>query len=188
MRKFLLSLGEKLRIGERNSKGEIIGQAAIVTFSERGTRRLSLKQSQRSGRFAQVVNRMPGPLQGGRTKTHQGLNVADKRVAVKRAGYREDDPEVAKIFMVITDGEQTIESRRRGYKYVKEAMQPFFKRDMNVFAVGVGLEKSSAKEQVKDMVEEPQNAILAENFEELSKTVNKFIQRFCPGNSKNYIL
>jgi uncharacterized protein YegL len=182
MRKFLLSLGEKLRIGERNEDGEVIGQAAIVTFSEKGETRITLKESQAPGSFAKTVREMPGPKRGGRTKTHRGLDVADKNVVVKSAGYREDDPKVAKIFMVITDGKQTRESRRRGYKYVKEAMQPFFQRDMNVFAVGVGLTDRNAQKQVRDMVEVPQNAILAKNFKELSETVNNFIKKFCPGN------
>lgn len=181
MREFLLSLGEKLRIGERNSKGEVVGQGAIVTFSEQGTTRITLQQSQTPGRFAQIVRGMPGPLPGGRTKTHQGLAVADKDVVIKSAGYREDDPDVTKIFMVITDGKQTRESRRRGYKYVGEAMQPFFRRDMNVFAVGVGLTQQSARKQVRDMVENPQNAILAKDFQELTDTVNNFISKFCPG-------
>ena len=181
MRDFLLSLAEKLRIGERNSKGEILGQGAIVTFSEQGTKRITLKQSQTPGRFEKVVRLMPGPLPGGRTKTHRGLALADKDVVTKSAGYREDDPDVVKIFMVITDGRQTRESPRRGYKYVGEAMKPFFQRDMNVFAVGVGLSDSDAKKQIRDMVEVPENAILAKNFKELTMTVNNFIQRFCPG-------
>ena len=181
MRKFLLSLSEKLRIGERNSKGEIVGQGAIVTFSEKGTTRITLSESQQPGRFDTIVKSMPGPLSGGRTKTHQGLKEADQSVAKKSAGYREDDPDVAKIFMVITDGKQTRESRRKGYKYVREAMQPFFQRDMNVFAVGVGLRQEAARKQVRDMVENPQNAILAKNFKELTDTVNNFIAKFCPG-------
>ena len=181
MRTFLLSLGEKLKIGKRDAEGEIIGQGAIVTFSEKGTTRITLKQSQTDGRFERVVKTMPGPLPGGRTKTHQGLDVADKNVVTKSAGYRADDPDVARIFMVITDGKQTRESRRRGYKYVKEAMQPFFERDMDVFAVGVGLTDNSAQQQIRDMVEDPQNAILAKNFMELTETVNNFIQKFCKG-------
>ena len=181
MREFLLSLGKKLRIGERNSKGEVVGQGAVVTFSEVGTTRITLQQSQTPGRFEQIVRNMPGPLSGGRTKTHRGLAVADQQVAVKRAGYREDDPDVTRIFMVITDGQQTRESPRRGYLYVRDAMQPFFRRDMNVFAVGVGLTQSSAQQQVRDMVENPENAILAKNFQELTATVNNFINKFCPG-------
>lgn len=182
VRIFLTSLTEKLRVGESNSKGEVIGQAAIVTFSETGTMRITLQESRTPGRFAEIVRTMPGPLEGGRTKTHRGLAVADKEVVIKSAGYREDQSDVEKIFMVITDGKQTRESKRRGYVYVKEAMQPFFRRDMNVFAVGVGLTDRSAKQQVRDMVQLPENAILAKNFRELTETVNTFIQRFCPGN------
>ncbi|CAB3991627.1 Matrilin-3, partial, partial [Paramuricea clavata] len=180
VRIFLTSLAEKLRVGELNSKGEVIGQAAIVTFSEVGTRRITLQQSRTPGRFAQIARTMPGPEQGGRTKTHQGLAVADKEVVIKSAGYREDQSDVEKIFMVITDGKQTRESKRRGYVYVKEAMQPFFRRNMNVFAVGVGLTDESAKRQVRDMVQVQENAILAKTFKELTETVNTFIQRFCP--------
>lgn len=188
MRQFVISLGEKLRVGERNSEGEVMGQAAVVTFSEVGTVRINLRGSQTPGRFRKVVESMPGPRPGGRTKTHRGLAVADTRVVTKSAGYRQDNPDVIKIFMVITDGKQTRESRRRGYKYVREAMQPFFNRDMNVFAVGVGLSDESAKQQVRDMVQVPSNAILAKDFKELTQTVNNFIQRFCPGNVINVIV
>ncbi|CAB4027156.1 Alkaline phosphatase, partial [Paramuricea clavata] len=113
MRHFLLSIGKSLKIGERNKDGEVIGQGAIVTFSEEGTLRISLKESQSPGKFAQVVQTMPGPLPGGRTKTHKGLDVADKEAVTSEAGLRINDPKVEKIFMVITDGEQTVESKKR---------------------------------------------------------------------------
>ena len=164
MRMFLLSFGKNLKIGGRNSKGEIVGQAAIVTFSERGTKRITLKESQTPGRFAEVVNSMPGPLRPGRTKTHRGLRIADKEVAVKSAGYREDDANVTKILVVVRDGKQTIESRRRGYEYVGDAMQPFFQRDMNVFAVGVGITQEITRKQVMDMVELLENAIFPKSY------------------------
>jgi hypothetical protein len=179
MRSFISSLAQKLKIGKRDKDGEIIGQGAIVTFSEVGTKRINLKESQVEGSFLEMVKAMPGPLPGGRTKTHRGLKVADEVVLTKSAGFREDDDDVARIFMVITDGKQTRESKRKGYIYVGEAMKPFFARDMNVFAVGVGLKDNSAKQQIRDMVEDPNNAILAENFMELTETVNNFIQRFC---------
>lgn len=114
MRLFLLELAKSLKIGERDEKGDVIGQGAIVTFSERGTIRITLKESQEPGKFAEVVKSMPGPLPGGRTKTHRGLALADKSVLTREAGLRTDDPNVAKIFMVITDGKQTKESVRRG--------------------------------------------------------------------------
>ena len=114
MRDFLLQLGKSLKIGERDENGDVIGQGAIVTFSEEGNLRITLKQSQKPGSFAEVVRRMPGPLEGGRTKTHRGLKVADEQVVTPEAGLRMNDPNVAKIFMVITDGQQTRESKRRG--------------------------------------------------------------------------
>lgn len=181
MRMFLLSFGEDLKIGGRDSKGEIVGQGAIVTFSERGTKRITLKESQTPGRFAEVVKNMPGPLGVGRTKTHSGLRIADKEVAVKSAGYREDDANVTKILMVITDGEQTRESRRRGYEYVGDAMQPFFQRDMNVFAVGVGIFGEEVRQQIKDMVELPQNVIFPNSFKELTGKVKYFMSKILPG-------
>lgn len=115
MRDFLLSIGETLKIGQRDENGDIIGQGSIITFSEEGTLRISLKESRRPGRFAEVVRNMPGPLPGGRTKTHRGLAVADKDALTVEAGLRMNDPDVQKIFMVITDGKQTVESRRRGW-------------------------------------------------------------------------
>lgn len=124
MRDFLKRLGESLKIGERDENGEIIGQGAIVTFSERGRLQISLKRSQTPGEFSRVVRTMPGPLEGGRTKTHRGLKIADKEVVSRAGGMRLDDPNVVKIFMVMTDGKQTVESRRRGlYKlYVRKVL------------------------------------------------------------------
>ena len=179
MRKFLEIVGKRLKVGERNENGEVIGQAAIVTFSEKGERRITLKESQTPGRFASVVRTMPGPLPGGRTKTHFGLALADKEVAIKEAGFRVDDPNVEKMLMVITDGEQT--RGGRGYVYVRDAMKPFFNRDMDVFAVGVGLTKETAKQQLNDMVELPENAFFTENYQELIEKVENFIRRFCRG-------
>jgi hypothetical protein len=115
MRHFLESIGKTLKIGERDENGQIIGQGAIITFSEKGTLRMSLKESNKPGEFLKLIYSMPGPLRGGRTKTHKGLDVADKQVASKAGGLRLDDPDVKKILMVITDGEQTVESRRRGW-------------------------------------------------------------------------
>ena len=182
MRKFVKEVAKELKVGERNDKGEIIGQSAIVTFSEEGEKRITLAESQDAQKFYDIVDRMPGPLLGGRTKTHRGLNLADKQIAIKEAGYREDDPDVKKMIMVITDGEQTRESPQSGYVYVGDAMKPFFKRDMDVFAIGVGLDNEKAINEVKDMVEVPENAILAANFSDLLNRVESIIKKFCPGN------
>ena len=181
MRMFLTLVAERLRIGERDENGEVIGQGAIVTFSEKGERRITLTESRDTGKFKNIVNTMPGPLPGGRTKTHLGLDVADKEVAIPEAGLRVNDPKVVKIFMIITDGEQT--RGGRGFKYVGDAMKPFFARDMfNVFAIGVGLKKQKAIDEVKDMVQIVENAILPKNYKVLSATVEEYIKRFCPGN------
>ena len=178
LRKFLKIIGKRLRIGEKNENGEILGQGAIVTFSERGERRLTLEESVEAGKFVDVVKRMPGPLPGGRTKTHLGLYVADKDVVIKEAGYRADDPNVKKIIMVITDGKQT--RGGRGYKYVGDAMKPFFNRAMDVFAIGVGLKEQKAIDEVRDMVNIPENAIFPQSYSELLYAAPQVIQKLCP--------
>ena len=178
MRKFLKMIGKRLKIGERNEIGEILGQGALVTFSERGEKRLTLAESVEAGKFVDVVETMPGPLPGGRTKTHLGLNVADKEVVIKVAGYRADDPDVKKMIMVITDGEQT--RGGRGFTYVGDAMKPFFNRAMDVFAIGVGLKEQKAIDEVKDMVNVKENAILPGNYTDLVNQVENIIRKFCP--------
>lgn len=181
MREFVIQIATELKVGETNNAGEIIGQAAIVTFSEKGEKRITLAESQDPKNFYSVVSTMPGPLLGGRTKTHRGLKIAETEIAVKEAGYRVDNPDVKKLILVITDGEQTVESPRRGYVYVGEAMKPFFDKNMDVFAVGVGLDNDAAIKQVKDMVKVPENAILAANYSDLLYKVESIINKFCPG-------
>lgn len=178
MRKFLNNVSDALQIGVRNDEGEILGQGAIVTFSERATVQINLKASDKPGAFKKKVKDMPGPLVGGRTKTDLALQMADKDVLKQSAGYREDDSDVAKILVVITDGEQTKGSRS---VYVGEAIKPFFQRDMTVFAIGVGLQKESAKQEILDMVEESTNALFPTSYTALINEVNNFIRRFCPG-------
>lgn len=116
MRNFVVEIGQKLKIGERDDEGKVIGQGAIVTFSEDGTSRITLKESQEPGKFVEVAKAMPGPYPGGRTKTHKALKIANEKLVTEAAGLRVNDPSVLKVFMVITDGKQTIESRRRGRK------------------------------------------------------------------------
>lgn len=188
MRKFLEIVGKVLQIGVKNDQGEVIGQGAIVEFSEEADISITLKQSQTPGEFTRVVNdrsRLLGPLTGGRTKTHLGLAVADTELAIKEAGFREDDPDVKRMLMVITDGEQT--KGGKNFVYVKEAMQPFFKRDMDVFALGVGLKKQAAKDEIRDMVEVAENAIFAESYSDLTQTMQRFIRKFCPGKTSTEI-
>ena len=115
MREFLKILAHSLQIGVRNEQGEVIGQGGLVTFSEAGTTRITLQESRGPGLFEEVVDRMPGPQRGGRTKTHLGLDVADKYIATKEAGFREDEKDAKKILMAITDGKQT----RGGRGYVR---------------------------------------------------------------------
>ena len=185
MREFVKKIAEELKVGETNDEGDVIGQAAIVTFSEEGEKRITLAESRDAKKFYDLVDRMPGPLLGGRTKTHRGLKIADEEIAIKEAGYRKDDPDVKKLLMVITDGEQTKESVQRGFVYVGDAMKPFFARNMDVFAIGVGLDNEDAIKEVKDMVEVPENAILAANFSDLLYKVESIIKKFgkfCPGN------
>lgn len=179
IRTFIQNLGKKLRIGVKNDRREVIGQGAVVTFSEEGEKRITLKESKIPGRFSKTVKYMPGPQSGGRTKTHRGLAVADEQVAIKEAGLRADEPDVNKIIMVITDGAQTRESV--GFVYVKDAVKPFFKRGMEVFAVGVNLKDQKAKDQLRDMVKVPENVFMAESFNELIASIGKITGRICPG-------
>ena len=178
MRDFLTKVGDALQVGVRNEENEILGQGAIVTFSEEAKVQITLKQSDTQGEFSKAVKDMDGPLQGGRTKTDLAMKMADTDVLIESAGYRERESDVAKILVVITDGEQT---RYRGSEYVGDAIKPFFDRDMTVFAIGVGLEKETAKQEIRDMVEEPENAMFPVSYTALINEVNNFIRHFCPG-------
>lgn len=179
MKEFLNVVSVKLQTGVENDDGEIIGQGAMVTFSEEATVRINLQGSRIAGAFADAVDSLPDPLAGGRTKTDLGLNLADTEVAQTSAGYREDDDDVKRMLMVITDGGQTKGGR---YVPVSQAILPFFERDMEVFAVGVGLEDDQdARDEIRDMVQISQNAIFPDSYTDLINQVNDFVRRFCPG-------
>ena len=183
MRRFLTVVGERLQIGVRNNAGEVIGQGALVTFSESAEVAINLQSSRTPGEFTKAVRSLKGPLLGGRTKTHLGLNVADKEVCLSSAGFRSNDPDVNRMLMVITDGEQT---KGRGYVPVSEAIKPFFERDMEVFAVGVGLKKQTARDEINAMVEETENAIFPATYTALINQVDDFLRKFCPGIYTNF--
>lgn len=127
MRDFLSVVGQDLQIGVRNEEGELYGQGALVTFSEEANVRITLKDSVTPGAFDRLVKNMPGPLPGGRTRTDKGLDLAIKDVLKGEEGFRETEDDVAKILVVITDGEQTQDSKS---KYVGDAIRPIFDRGM----------------------------------------------------------
>jgi hypothetical protein len=180
MKEFLNVVSVKLQTGVENDDGEIIGQGAIVTFSEEATVRINLQGSRIAGAFADAVDSLPDPLAGGRTKTDLGLNLADTEVAQTSAGYREDDDDVKRMLIVITDGGQSKGGR---YVPVSQAILPFFERDMEVFAVGVGLQDADqeARKEISSMVQISQNAIFPDSYSDLINQVNDFVRRFCPG-------
>ena len=179
MKRFLRVVADKLQIGVANADGEIIGQGAMVTFSEDPKVEINLRQSRTSGAFIRAVNRLEGPLPGGRTKTDLGLNLADKEVCQRSAGFRDNENDVKRMLMVITDGKQT---KGRGYTPVSEAIKPFFERDMDVYAVGVGLDSQDARAEINAMVEVDENAIFPDSYSDLINQVNDFVRRFCPGS------
>ncbi|XP_028411878.1 uncharacterized protein LOC114534613 isoform X2 [Dendronephthya gigantea] len=175
MQRFVKYVASKLNIGVRNDAGDVIGQGAIVTFSEIAEIEILLSESATPGAFDKAVDAMEGPLPGGRTNTHLGLELADRYVVQKTGGYRDDD-DVKHILMVITDGEQT---KGRDYVPVKEAIKPFFDRNMEVFAVGVGLHIDEAKQEIRDMVRSDANAIFPTSYTDLVIQVNDSPLRFC---------
>ena len=179
IRSFIRSVAKRLRIGVKNEKKEIIGQGAIVTFSNKGQKIITLKDSKIPGRFAKAVRAMPGPLSDGTTKTHRGLEVAYRQVALFEEGLRTSDDSVHKVVVVIANGVQTPE--RNGYVYVGDAVKPFFSRGIDVIAIGVGLETNKAKEQLNDMVRVPENVFLVNNHRNLSSAIKKIMSRVCPG-------
>ena len=178
MRRFLTVVGEDLQVGVRDDEGALYGQAAMVTFSEDANVQITLRESGTTGAFADKVESMPGPLVMGRTRTHLGIALAENDVLQQSAGYRENEDDVAKIFVVITDGEQTQDSRST---YVGDAIIPIFNRGVTVFAIGVGLTGENARTQIRDMVNVPENAIFPDSYSALINDVHKFVRKFCPG-------
>ena len=176
MRKFLDTVGRAFQIGEQNEENEPIGQGAVVTFSEESTVQIFLNQSVTPGEFSRVINDMPGPLVGGRTRTDIALKQANDEVVVASAGFRENDEDVAKILVVITDGKQT---RGRGSIPASQAIQPFHDSGLDVFAIGVG--PGVDTEEIRGLVRDPQNALFPESYTALNSSVADFVRRFCPG-------
>ena len=180
IRSFILNVEKRLRIGVKNDQKETIGQGAIVTFSNEGQKIISLKDSKIPGRFAKAVKSMPGPLVDGTTKTHRGLELAYREVAQVGEGLRARDDSVHKVVVVITNGHQTRE--KNGYVYVGDAVKPFFKRGIDVIAIGVGLETEKAKQQLFDMVRIPDNAFLVKQHSDLGSAIKTILPKVCPGN------
>lgn len=178
IRSFIQSVAKRLRIGVKKGK-EIIGQGAIVTFSDNGQKIITLKDSRTPGKFAKAVRSMPGPLSDGTTKTHRGLEVAYRQVALVEEGLRASDDSVHKVVVVITNGAQTPE--QNGYVYVGDAVKPFFSRGIDVIAIGVGLKTNKAKKQLNDMVRIPENAFIVNQHNNLSSAIKNVMSRICPG-------
>lgn len=182
MKRFLDVVADKMQIGVENADGEIIGQGAMVTFSEKAKVEINLRASRTTQAFEDAVAYLKGPVPGGRTYTDKGLKLAEIDVAQPSAGLREGE-DVKRILVVLTDGEQTKPGKGK-YTPVSQAIQPFYKKDIEVFAVGVGLKKENAIEEVKSMVpatKQSTNAIFPGSYTELIESVNDFISKFCPG-------
>ena len=189
IRSFILSVAKHLRIGVKNDRREIIGQGAVVTFSDEGKKIITLRDSRTPGRFAKAVRSMPGPLSDRSTRAgniHRGLEVAYRQVAVVAEGLRARDDSVHKVVVVITNGHQTQE--KNGYVYVGDAVKAFFKRGIDVIAIGVDLETQKAKDQLNDMVRIPENAFLVNHHSNLSRAMKTIESRVCPGKSKEVAL
>jgi hypothetical protein len=184
IRSFILNVARRLRVGVKNERKEIIGQGAVVTFSDEGKKIVTLKDSKYPGRFVKAVRSMPGPLSDATRagKIHRGLEIAYREVAVANEGLRVRDDSVHKTVVVITNGHQTEE--KNGYVYVGDAVKPFFKRGIDVIAIGIDLETGKAKDQLKDMVRIPQNAFLVNHHSNLSSAMNRIVSRVCPSKSK----
>lgn len=179
IRSFIQSVGKRLRIGVKNEKKEIIGQAAIVSFSDHGKKVITLKDSRTPGKFAKALRSMEGPSSDGTTKTHRGLEVAYREVAIVAEGLRSQDDSVYKVVIVITNRQQTEE--KNGYVYVGDAVKPFFRRGIDVMAIGVGLETKKAQDQLNDMVRIPENAFFLNEHSSLNSLMGKIVTRMCPG-------
>ena len=178
LKNFLSVVGDKVQIGVKNDTGASIGQGAIVTFSEHAKVQITLAASRRPGAFSEKVNELPALLPDGRTRIDLGLAIADKEVAQKAAGFRDNDNDVKRILVVVTNGEQT---KEKGYVPIKEAIKHFFARDMEVFVVGLGIEKQEAREGINDMVKVPANAIFLKSYTDLLHHVNEFLKLICSG-------
>ena len=176
MREFLKAISKKLQIGVQNAAGEVIGQGGIATFSNGANIEINLQQSRVPGAFIKAVEEHPGRLLRGKTRTDLGLKEAEKLIE-KARGFREDDPDVKRVLVVITDGEQTPEG---DFKTVSEAIKPFYKKDMDVYAIGVGIDKTKAITEIESMVKNRERgfAVFRKKYSDLTKEVDDFVQKF----------
>ena len=183
VRNFLLSIGKRLRIGEQNEKREAIGQGAIITYNKVGKMEITLKESQNKGSFARVVRTMADPIVSHQTKSARSLNAANKSVVINSTGYRENDADVSKLLVVISNETKRRDSQENSYKYAREVVQPLIRPDVKTLAVAVGTSDKKVIENVRNMVKDQENAILLNNYRELNETVENFIlNKSCPGS------
>ena len=184
MRKFLNAIGHGFQIGERNSDGEIIGQGAIVTFSDNTEVAITLKESQQSGRFGRVVtDEMLGPEEGSKTHTNDGLKRAYDELTTPENGFRSNDPDVHKQVILITDGQQTKPIDDPDFD-VTAGLQPFHDKGIEVLVIGVGLIQGVQRKEIETMVSkhpDTQSYKLPNNYRELMRDVSTYIDEQCPG-------
>lgn len=106
------------------------------------------------------------------------MEEAYRNVAVSSEGLRSFDDGVHKTVVVITHGHQT--NNKGGFVYVRDAAKAFFKRGIDIIAIGIGLDNDVAKKQLIDMVRTPENAFLLNDASGLSFVFDRILPQICP--------
>lgn len=171
---FLLSIGKRLKIGEQDGKGEVIGRGAIITYDKEGKMRITLHESQNKGSFARVVKTMSDPIASNQTKSRRDLDVGSESAIINSIGYREN---VSKLLVVMPNETKTSGFEQNGYKKGREIVQRLIQSaDVKTVAVAIGTTKKNYIEHIKNTVKDKNDAIILKNYRELNQTsVEDFI-------------
>lgn len=113
----------------------------------------------------------------GSTRIDKALLLAAKDVFPKaRVG-------AAKIAVMLTDGKQTVAPDSLP---LMNASQPL--RDLGVRVIAVGIGHNVDEDELKQMVEFPDDVVLVKSFDELTRKVQDISQYLCNISSKNDLM
>ena len=172
MKDFTKIIAEAVKInGSLESEG---ARASVVTFSDSSILRIKFNAHEFYDSFASGVDLLS--QRGGGTNIIDALNRGLDEMFVTSNGMRKDNEKTA---IIITDGKDS-----NDISMYKEVAAKYQDRNIKLLVVGVG---AIDREKLKALVGDQMDFFVAENFDQLQKTlvkeIAKDVQGVCQGKS-----